>query len=121
MARYVFLMKASQSGAANILWQGPSGGDALMDSFKDVGATVHELCTVTGDYDAMVLADMPSDAAVLGISNAINAGGFYVDTLRTFTRDEVEEARSLVGVHAVQEEYRRALEEQNRSAQAETE
>src|SRR5438132_3661418 len=94
MAQYVLLLRASPSGSAGFLLTGRHGGAQLEAAVRAVGGTVDALIAVTGNYDAVLIANL-SEEAVLAVSHAMNVGGWYVEPHRAYLPEEVERAVAL--------------------------
>jgi uncharacterized protein with GYD domain len=58
-------------------------------SFKAVGAELKEMYLVMGQYDSIVICEVPDDETVAKLSLAIGSGGnIRTETFRAFTEDE---------------------------------
>jgi uncharacterized protein with GYD domain len=95
MPKYVLLFRAQEGGAMNMLAGGSEGAAAQRDAIKELGGTVEAQYAVTGHYDAVLIADFPNDASVLAASMGAEAGGLYVDALRAYSADEIDQARRM--------------------------
>jgi uncharacterized protein with GYD domain len=92
MPRYVFLMRAFDTGSMRMLYSGSAGARAQREAIGELGGTVEAQYAVTGNYDVVVIAELPSDSTALAISLAANAGGMYAEALRAYSEAEVDEA-----------------------------
>jgi uncharacterized protein with GYD domain len=90
---YVFLMKANPMGAANLLFAAADGVKAQREAIEELGGSVQGQYVVTGSKDAVLVVDLPTEPACLAVSAAAEAGGFYVDALRVYSEEEVNQAR----------------------------
>jgi len=65
---------------------------------KKFGATVREFYWTMGKYDLVVIFEAPDDAAMTALSLTIaSAGNVRTQTMRAFSRDEVNGVLAKVG------------------------
>lgn len=95
MPRYVFLMRANPLGASNMLRYGAAGASRQRRAIRELGGTVSAQYVVTGGWDLILVADLPDEAACLAVSLGAEAGGFYVNALRTHSASDLDQARAL--------------------------
>jgi uncharacterized protein with GYD domain len=91
---HVLLIRANPEGAVRLLYGGAAGALEQRKVIEEFGGKVRAQYVVTGDYDLVLIADLPSDAALLAISLGAEAGGLYVDSLRAYSDDEIGEAQA---------------------------
>jgi len=88
MATYIALLKWTDQGIKDIK-QSPARLDAAKQAFASAGGQLKEFYMVMGDYDALVIAEFPSDevytATILSIASR---GAIHTTTLKAFTEDE---------------------------------
>lgn len=95
MERYVLLLKASGAGATQMLWTGKAGAEGLRTQVERIGGEVHSLIPVTGSYDLVLDAALPSHVALFALSQVLNAGGLYAEPLRAISEQEIDQAKEL--------------------------
>ncbi len=88
MPSYVTLVNWTDQGIRNVK-DAPKRADAFEAAVKANGGTLKELYLVLGDYDIVVVADLPNDetAAKLALATA-SLGNVRTKTLRAFNREE---------------------------------
>jgi uncharacterized protein with GYD domain len=94
MPKYVLLAKATDVASTNILVRGADGLNAQHEAITALGGRVEAQFVVTGNYDIVLIVDMPTDISVLALSLASNIGGLYVNALRAYSADELDSART---------------------------
>ena len=88
MPTYITLFRYTQQGIENVK-EGPARVDAAKEAFKAMGGELKEFYLVMGQYDAVVIGEMPDDETVAKLSLAIGSkGNLRTETLRAFTEDE---------------------------------
>ena len=88
MATYITLMRYTQQGIENIK-EGPARVDAAKEAFKAMGGELKQYYLVMGQYDAVVIGEVPDDETVAKLSLAIGSkGAIRTETFRAFTEDE---------------------------------
>jgi uncharacterized protein with GYD domain len=89
MATYVMLMKLTEQGRKTIK-ESPARATQAIELAKKMGAKVHGLWYTQGEYDAISIADWPSDEAMATFALAAgSAGNFTSQTLRGFSVEEM--------------------------------
>ena len=97
MATYVVLVNYTEQGIRNVK-DTTKRADAVRDLAKKFGATVREFYWTMGKYDLVVIFDAPDDAAMTALSLTIaQAGNVRTQTMRAFSRDEVNGMLAKVG------------------------
>jgi uncharacterized protein with GYD domain len=88
MATHIMLLRFTQKGIQNIK-DGPTRVAAARKTFEGLGARLKDFYLVTGQYDAVVVAEAPDDATMAKASLAISSlGNVRIETLRAFTEGE---------------------------------
>jgi len=88
MPTYITLFRYTQQGIENVK-EGPARVDAAKEAFKAMGGELKEFYLVMGQYDAVVIGEMPDDETVAKLSLAIGSkGNLRTETFRAFTEDE---------------------------------
>lgn len=94
MATYISLLRYTQQGIEKIK-ESPARLDAARKAFEQVGARIKDFYLVSGQYDAIVIAEAPDATAIAKVSLALGSrGNVRTETLRAFTE---EEFRKIVG------------------------
>lgn len=88
MPTYISLIRFTQKGMENI-GDGPKRLDAVRERFRAAGGQLKAFYLVTGQYDAVAIAEVPDDETVAKLALGIGAMGMVrTETLRAFTEDE---------------------------------
>ena len=88
MPTYISLLRFTQEGIQNIK-ESPARFDAAKQIFESMGAKIKEFYLVTGEYDAIMIAEGPDDETVAKLALTIGStGAIRSVTLRAFTEDE---------------------------------
>jgi uncharacterized protein with GYD domain len=88
MPTYITLIRWTQKGIENVK-EGPARLDMAKEAFKAVGAELKEMYLVMGQYDMVVIGEIPDDETVAKISLATGAqGNVRTETFRAFTENE---------------------------------
>lgn len=94
MATYISLLRYTQQGIEKIK-DSPARLDAARKAFEQLGANIKDFYLVTGQYDAIVIAEAPDATTIAKVSLALGSrGNVRSETLRAFTE---EEFRKIVG------------------------
>lgn len=84
MPTYISLLTYTHQGITTIK-QSPT----RLDAAKEVGGELKAFYLTMGQYDAVVIAELPDDVAGAKIALALGAkGNVRTETLRAFTEDE---------------------------------
>jgi uncharacterized protein with GYD domain len=96
MATYVILSTFTEKGIGSVK-QTTKRADAARAAAKEVGVNLREVLWTQGQYDVVSIVEAPDEAAVaaFGLSLA-GAGNVRSQTLRAFTKDEMEKILSKV-------------------------
>ncbi len=88
MPTYVTLVRFTDQGIRTIK-DGPSRLDAAKKAFQSMGAELKQFYLMTGQYDALLLAEAPNDETVAKLALAIGSlGNVRTETSRVFTESE---------------------------------
>ena len=88
MPTYICLLRWTAKGLENIK-DSPSRLDAARKVFQSAGATMKDFYMVTGQYDMVITAEAPDDAAIAKVVLSLAAkGAIQSETLRAFTESE---------------------------------
>jgi len=88
MSTYITLIRYTQQGIQNIK-DSPARLDAAKKAFHAMGAELKQWYLVTGQYDAVVIAEAPDDETIAKLGLAIGSqGSIRTESLRAFTEDE---------------------------------
>ena len=88
MPTYIVLARFTQEGIENIK-ESPSRLDAAKQVFESMGAKIKEFYLVTGEYDAIMIGEVPDDETVAKLALTIGSTGAVRSvTLRAFTEAE---------------------------------
>ncbi len=88
MPTYISLLRYTQKGSESIK-ESPNRLDSVRQLFRTAGADLKQFYLVTGQYDAVVVADAPNDETLARLMLIIgSAGNVRTETLRAFTEDE---------------------------------
>ena len=88
MPTYITLIRWTQQGIQSIK-EGPSRLDMAKQAFKAMGGELKEMYLVMGQYDSIVIGEVPDDETVAKLSLAIGSeGNIRTETFRAFTEDE---------------------------------
>jgi uncharacterized protein with GYD domain len=97
MASYIVLVNYTEQGIRNVK-DTTKRADAVRELAKKFGATVREFYWTMGKYDLVVIFEAPDDAAMTALSLTIaTAGNVRTQTMRAFSRDEVNGMLAKVG------------------------
>ncbi len=94
MPKYLLQANYVGDGVKGLLKDGGSARRAAADkAIRSVGGTMEGFYFAFGDFDAIVLADMPDAASMTAIALAINASGLVATkTIALLTSEEVDMA-----------------------------
>ena len=88
MPKYIILTNYTQKGIENIK-DSPARLDAVKQAFQAMGAELQQFYLVTGQYDIVVIGEVPDDETVAKLALAIGSqGSVRTETLRAFTEEE---------------------------------
>ena len=88
MPTYINLVRWTQKGLENIK-EAPSRLDMAKEAYKAMGAEVKEMYLVMGEYDMVVISEVPDDETMAKVLLSIGSqGSSRGETLRAFTEDE---------------------------------
>jgi uncharacterized protein with GYD domain len=88
MPRYIILMNLTEQGAQNIK-EAPARIEEAAKALEAAGGKMIDFYAVLGQYDYVVIADVPSDeAGLLQLLGIAARGNVSTVTLRAFTKEE---------------------------------
>lgn len=88
MPTYISLIRWTQKGIEGIK-DSPSRHDMAKQAYKSVGAELKEMYMVMGQYDLVIICDVPGDETAAKLSLTLGArGNIRTETFRAFTEDE---------------------------------
>ncbi len=88
MPTYIVLARFTQEGIQNIK-QSPSRLDAVKQIFESMGAKIKDFYLVTGEYDMVLIGEVPDDETVAKLALTVGSTGAVRSvTLRAFTEAE---------------------------------
>jgi len=88
MATYLTLLKYTEQGIKNIK-ESPSRLEKAKQLLKSLGGELKSFYLVQGRYDALVIAEAPSDHVVAKLAVASGStGNVRTETSRAFTEEE---------------------------------
>ena len=88
MATYISLIRFTSKGIENIK-DSTNRLDAAKQAYQEMGAELKEFYLTMGQYDAVVIAEVPDEETVAKLALAIgSAGAIRTETLRAFTEAE---------------------------------
>ncbi len=88
MATYVTLLKYTQQGIKDIK-HSPDRLDNAKRAWSQAGGSLKAFYLTMGQYDAVVISELPDDATVARLALATGSlGNVTTETLRAFTEDE---------------------------------
>ena len=93
MKTYIFLLRNNAEGAKAMLTSGSSGAAGQADVVRELGGECRHQWAVTGRYDAVLVADLPDDAAALALTLGATAGGQYIELLSALDTEVLDSAR----------------------------
>lgn len=88
MPTYITLIRFTQEGIQNIK-ESPTRLDGVKQLFESMGAKIKEFYLVTGEYDMVMIGEVPDDETVAKLALTIGSTGAVRSvTLRAFTEAE---------------------------------
>jgi uncharacterized protein with GYD domain len=89
MATYIVLASFTDQGIRNVK-DSTKRADAVKEAAKKFGVTAKEFYWTMGSRDVVVIFDAPDDATMTALNMSIGStGNVRTETLRAFTRDEM--------------------------------
>jgi uncharacterized protein with GYD domain len=97
MPTYISLIRFTEKGVASIR-EGPKRLDGAKKAFRDAGAEIKAVYLVTGQYDAVAIADAPNDETMAKlVLTTASLGNVRTETLRAFNEDEYRKIVASIG------------------------
>ncbi len=88
MPTYISLVSYTQQGIGSIK-QGPGRLDAAKEAYRKAGGELKAFYLTMGQYDMVVIAELPNDEAVATLALSLgSAGNLRTVTTRAFTEPE---------------------------------
>jgi uncharacterized protein with GYD domain len=88
MPTYISLLRYTQQGMTNIK-QGPARLDAAKEVYRRAGGELKAFYLTMGQYDAVVISELPDDLAGARLALALGAqGNVRTETLRALNEEE---------------------------------
>ena len=88
MATYISMLRYTQQGISAIK-NAPARIDAAKEAYRKAGGELKSIYLTLGQYDLVVIADMPNDEAVARMALALGAqGNIRSETMRAFGEAE---------------------------------
>jgi uncharacterized protein with GYD domain len=88
MPTYISLLTYTHQGITNIK-QSPARLDAAKELYRQAGGELKAFYLTMGQYDAVVIAELPDDAAGAKVALTLGAkGNVRTETLRALPEDE---------------------------------
>jgi uncharacterized protein with GYD domain len=93
MGPYIFLFRNDAEGAARTLAAGRSGADEQIRRLTSLKGAEVKQYAVTGRFDAVLIAELPNDAAALAATLEATAAGQYVELLSALDPEILDAVR----------------------------
>jgi uncharacterized protein with GYD domain len=88
MPTYITLARWTQNGLENVK-EAPSRLDKAKELYKSMGAEIKEMYLVMGEYDMVVVSEVPDDQTMAKLLLSIGSqGSSRGETFRAFREDE---------------------------------
>ncbi len=88
MGHYVTMLRYTQQGAAKVK-ESPARLDAARKAAEAAGGKIHSFFLTMGKYDAVIIAEFPSDeASAKFLLKTGSLGNVSTQTMKAFTEDE---------------------------------
>lgn len=88
MPTYISMLRYTQQGIGNIK-NAPARIDAAKEAYRKAGGELQSIYLTLGQYDLVVIAEMPNDEAVARLALSLGAqGNIRTETMRAFTETE---------------------------------
>jgi uncharacterized protein with GYD domain len=95
MARYLFQVTYTPEAWATQIKNPQNRVEIVRPAFEGLGGTIENAYFAFGEYDVVLIADMPDNVSAAAISLAINSGG-ALKAIKTTPLMTVEEALEAV-------------------------
>jgi len=95
MRTYIFLLRNTAEGAKGMLASGRSGAVIQARVVDELGGRLVGQWAVTGRFDAVLVAELPDDAAAAMMTLAATSAGQYVELLNALDPGVIDTARDL--------------------------
>lgn len=95
MATFLVLMQGHRRGSLGILAAGSAGAKGIADAIRRLGGELLGQYLVTGRYDLVVIARLPSTEAAVAFSLLQNALGFSAELLEALEPEAIDRVTDL--------------------------
>ena len=97
MSTYIVLASYTDQGIRNVK-ETTKRADAVREVAKKFGVTAREFYWTMGAHDVVVVFEAPDDASMTALTMTIgSAGNVRTETMRAFSRDEMQAVLAKVG------------------------
>jgi uncharacterized protein with GYD domain len=88
MPTYISMLRYTQQGISTVK-NAPARIDAAKEGYRKAGGELKSIYLTLGQYDLVVVAEMPNDEAVVRMALSLGAqGNIRSETMRAFTEAE---------------------------------
>ncbi|MDP9202897.1 MAG: GYD domain-containing protein [Gemmatimonadota bacterium] len=88
MATYISMLRYTQQGISSAK-NAPARIDAAKEAYRKAGGELKAIYLTMGQYDLVVIAEMPNDETVASMALVLGAqGNIRSETMRAFTETE---------------------------------
>ncbi len=88
MPTYISMLRYTEQGITSVK-NAPARIDAAKEAYRKAGGELKSIYLTLGQYDLVVVAEMPNDEAVARMALALGAqGNIRSETMRAFTEGE---------------------------------
>ena len=88
MPTYISMLRYTQQGISTVK-NAPARIDAAKEAYRKAGGELKSIYLTLGQFDLVVIAEMPNDEAVARMALALGAqGNIRSETMRAFTEAE---------------------------------
>jgi len=99
MAKYLFQVSYTSSGAGGLLKEGGTARRALLEQMaRKLGGSIEAFYFAFGDVDAFVIADLPDDATAAALSLTVGASGTVTVKTTSLLSPETIDAATKIDV-----------------------
>ncbi len=99
MAKYLFQVSYTSSGAAGLLKEGGTSRRSMIEQvIKNLGGSLEAFYYAFGDVDVFVIADLPNEATAAAFSLAVSSRGTVTINTTPLISPETIDAASKIDV-----------------------
>ena len=97
MAKYLFQVSYTSSGAAGLLKEGGTSRRSMIEQvIKNLGGSLEAFYYAFGDVDVFVIADLPNDAAAAAFSLTVSSRGIVtIKSTPLISPETIDEATKI--------------------------